>query len=49
MELLEFIFPSHLYTVHLEIFMRILFSQIMLKDMFAMLKTRNWGMVYLNQ
>ena len=36
-------------TVNLEIFERILFSWIALKDIFATLKIPNWSMVYLYQ
>ena len=37
------------YTVHLEFFVRILFSWIALKDIFAMLKIHDYGMIYLYQ
>ena len=36
-------------TVNSEIFARIYFSQIALKDIFAMRKNRDWGMIYLYQ
>ena len=36
-------------TVNPEVFARILFSQIALKDIFATLKIRDLGMVYLYQ
>ena len=36
-------------TINSEIFARILFSRIMLKDMFAMLKIRDWSIIYLHQ
>ena len=35
--------------VNSEIFARIKFSRITLKDMFAMLKIGNWCMIYLHQ
>ena len=37
------------YTVNPEIFERILFSRYALKDIFATLKNRDWGMIYLYQ
>ena len=36
-------------TVNSEIFARILFSQIALKDIFATIKIRDFGMIYLHQ
>ena len=36
-------------TVNSEFFVSILFSRIVLKDMFAMLKIHNWNMNYLLQ
>ena len=36
-------------TVNMEIFARILFLRIALKEIFAMLKIRDFGMIYLHQ
>ena len=38
-----------LYTVNLENLARILFSRITLKDIFAMVKIREFGIIYLLQ
>ena len=41
--------PAVFLTVNLEIFVRILFSGIALKDIFATLEIRNLGMIYVYQ
>ena len=40
---------AHGYNVNSEIFARILFSRIALKDIFATLKIRDLGMIYVYQ
>ena len=40
---------KHANSVNSEIFARVLFSRIALKDIFTTLKIRDQGMVYLNQ
>ena len=44
-----FILIDLITTVNLEIFVRILFSRIALKDIFATLNIRNWSMIFLYQ
>ena len=36
------------YTVNSKIFVRILFSRITLRDVFVMLKNRDWGMIHVH-
>ena len=39
---------EYIFTVNSEIF-GVLFSRMILKDMFVMLKIRDWSMIYLHQ
>ena len=46
---LKFVVNMSTYTVNSEIIAIILFSRIVLKDIFATLKIRYYGMIYLHQ
>ena len=47
--ILKRILSGNTRTVNLVIFVRILFSQAALNDIFVTLKSRDWSMIYLHQ